>query len=178
MHEKKIVGHLACFPNTRSNRPFWNEFYACVAIATDYMLLKIAEFKSRTLKNMCNPISASESLNIQDCWTVYTPGFLKKLFLKKFLARKAWTINNYRWQIILTSWPLSTPGLNRFPKDIQGKGGSSSSTGHVRQHEPVSWLSYLFFNRFGSCVKLAMHKHQDSGVLFDYCLPIIVSKSR
>ena len=25
---------------TRSNRPFWNEFYACVALATDYVLLK------------------------------------------------------------------------------------------------------------------------------------------
>ena len=38
-----------------------------VAIATDYMLLKIAEFKSRTLENIYNPISASESLKIQDC---------------------------------------------------------------------------------------------------------------
>ena len=77
MHEKKIGGHLACFPNTRSNRPFWNEFYACVAIATGYMLLKIAEFKSRTLKNMYNPISASESLKIQDCWTVIHLDFWK-----------------------------------------------------------------------------------------------------
>ena len=41
--------------------------------------------------------------------------------------------------------PRWHPTLEEYMKDIQGKGGSLPSTGPVRQDEPVSSLSYLFF---------------------------------
>ena len=46
---KKIGGHHACFWNTWSKRPFWRQVVTSVAIATDSVVLKITEFKSRNI---------------------------------------------------------------------------------------------------------------------------------
>ena len=76
----------------------------------------------------------------------------------KLLARKAWIINNYRWQIILTSWtqPLSTPGLNRFPHHdakICRNVWLLSSLGLSRYIWPMEFIVSLSMKNLNNCLR-------------------------